>query len=171
MIKAALLFAVALAFSNASPAADSRYTDLGESHCVVLDYSAELASSVSECPGLAGYRVLLVDSDGRQSLRLVDAGGTEHDFRFASTVATGFSVVGAKLEWRYGATASGIEPYAAIVRLNAQVSEGRTRSYLVVMRLRDGPVCVIDSVAPGQAQNQKARDIADARLGKACRQL
>jgi len=67
------------------------------------------------------------------------------------------------LEWRYERTTSGINPFAAIVRRNVQVSDSQSRSYLAVMRLRDGPVCVIERVAPDNRQNERAREIAGTR--------
>lgn len=164
MLCATLLLTV----GPAAQAIDSAYTSLEQSDCVLLQENAEMAWSLSECPALAGYRVLVEDSDGRQSLSLVDPHGKPHDLDFANTVTEAFNTLGGKLEWRYERGPHGIAPLALIVRVNIMGDDDRARSFLAVIRIGE-QTCVIDRIEPEADQNIKARAVADDRERVACR--
>ena len=149
-------------------AGDSAYSGLDVDSCVLLQENAEMAWSLSECPAFAGYRVLLEDSDGRQSLCLVEPSGRPHDLDFASTVTEAFNTLGAKLEWRFDHGPHGMSPYGLIVRVNTQGDDDRVRSFLAVVRIGE-QVCVVDRLEPEVDQNIKARIVADDRSVVSCR--
>lgn len=161
--------ALLLATDAAALAADSAYSGLDEASCVLLQENAEMAWSLSECPAYAGYRVLLEDSDGRQSLSLVDPHGKPHDLDFANSVTEAFNTLGAKLEWRYERGPHGMSPYALIVRVNIMGDDDRPLSFLAVIRVGGEQTCVIERIEPQAEQNIKARAVADDRQRVSCR--
>ena len=59
------------AISQASSSAvTSTFTSLSHPACITTSVKTQGAESVQVCPGIAGYKLLLLDSDGRMSLTL-----------------------------------------------------------------------------------------------------
>ena len=166
----ALLWPIA---SAAQAPVGSVYTDLRPSKCRTTEVDRETGSSVQHCPGVGGYRLLVLDDDSRQSIDVIDAKGKKHELRFWEVVTLGFSSLGDKAEWRVKRTAGGVIPRALIVRVNAQEDaehpERRT-SYLTVTRLHGESVCVTHKIPAGREANQKAREAADSAVSAPCLQ-
>ena len=49
----------------------SVYTDLASSKCQTVKIDKESGSSVQNCEGVAGYKLLVLDDDSRQSVTIV----------------------------------------------------------------------------------------------------
>src|SRR5260370_8244076 len=96
-MKLALVFsslAAALCFLalNANGASnDSTYTSLSGRECKLLELQREGANSTQRCPGVGGFRVLVLDSDGRQSIALVSAEGRKFELNFWQISTPNFS--------------------------------------------------------------------------------
>ncbi|HWS52665.1 MAG TPA: hypothetical protein VN228_00950 [Pyrinomonadaceae bacterium] len=164
-----------LLLAGASPAAaqnaESLYTDLDPAKCKTVEFEHEGYSWTKECRGVAGYKLRHLQGDERESITVVAPGGAEHPLEFWSTVTPAFSSVGPRAEWRVRRRGDRVEPFALIVRLNANenpVEYQKVTSYLVVARLAPGKVCVTDRVAPGPRANELARQSADASAAKPC---
>jgi hypothetical protein len=148
-------------------AVSSVYTSLAEADCRVIEVDEESESSVSRCPGAAGYALKVLEGDLRQSIDVITPDGKEHPLNYWSVVSGGFSTVGPRAEWRM----RGGRPIALIVRVNASENpEDATRitSYLAVARIAPGPVCVTDRIAPTAEANAAARAAADRSAGRPC---
>lgn len=173
-LKIALLLTVVL-LSSATAAAqqgDSVYSDLAAKKCKTLSIQEDEGSgSVQECPGVAGYKLLVEEGDLRQSITVVAPDGSKHELSLWSVVSSAFSTVGDRAEWRVRRRGGRLEPYALIVRFNASESPEnvqKTTSYLAVARLAPGPVCVTDKIKPSSRANVLARQAADASGKKPC---
>ena len=140
------------------------YTSLGDCK-VVRREREEMPFTEVECPGPAGFALRIADSDARQSMTVVDPGGTAHRLATARIGGGGFSAFGKTAEWR-GDGAPGVdggfEPDSLIVRY--EVTEdpypAPETSYLLVVRLAGDP-CIVARIPPGPGQNDSARDAAD----------
>lgn len=144
---------------------DSYYTSLQD--CPVIRSAPEEAGySRSACPGLGGYGLELVDADARHNLIVVAPDGQEHSLRLPSLSGGGFSSLGERVEWR-GITGNGkFRPDAMIVRhevIEDANEPERPTSYLLAVSL-EGTPCLAARIAPGDAQNERAREAADGLL-------
>ena len=166
-----IFFFAACASSAAAQAVESVYTDLDREKCKTIEFEHEGYSWTKECRGVAGYKLRHLMGDERESITVVGPDGRQHPLEFWSTVTPAFSSVGPKAEWRVRRRGGRAEPYALIVRLNANedpVAYQKLTSYLVVARLAPGKVCVTDRIAPGPRANELARQAADASADKPC---
>lgn len=160
--------------SNAQ-AAQSVYTDLAGGKCksaVTEGGGGGGASSVTRCPGVAGFRLVVLDDDDRQSVTVVRPDGTEHPLDLWHTVSGAFSTVGQRAEWRVRRRGGRDEPFALIVRFNYVASPDapdKLISSLVVVKIIPGTVCVADVIPPSADANERARRAADSSAARPCR--
>jgi hypothetical protein len=148
-----------------APAVESVYTNIAR--CKTVEAHEEGASSVQKCAGVAGYSLLVEDSDSRQSVTVVSPGGKKHPLDYWQVITTGFSSLGEKAEWRVQKKGAKVRPYALIVRVNASENPEKpeqTTSYLAVAKITAAEVCVTDKVKT----NEEARQAADASADKPC---
>jgi hypothetical protein len=172
-----LTLTAALGFALPAVAApakvDSIYTSLKTTDCKTLEFNEnEGGSYKGRCPGTAGYQLLSMEGDLRQSLTVIDPKGKEFPLDLWTNVSGGFSALGEKAEWRVKKEGSKTKPIALIVRFN--VSEDpekpeKTTSYLVVSKITPTEICVTDVVKPSSTANEQARTLADRAASKACK--
>lgn len=142
-----LLVLLSLAYAQRSV-----YTDLAPTKCKTLRLEPESESSTQQCPGLAGYKVLVDEGDLRQNLRLVTPGGKEVSLELWTVVSPAFSSLGPRAEWRVVQQNGKTLPIALIVRYNASEhpeDASILTSYLVVVKITPGAICVTDKIKPG----------------------
>ena len=155
--------AVAAAAAGA-PERVSAYTKLSESACELVDEGEEGPYWLRRCAAPDGWKVEWGESDLRQGLVLVSAGGKEADLELSDKVANGaFNILGPVIEWR---GPKGGPADALIVRMDVTDNanpERPPKSRLAVARLSPSP-CVVAIVDPAPSQNEKAREIADGAL-------
>lgn len=168
-----ILIFVFAACAASAPAqqVESVYSDLGDAKCKTIEYEHEGYSWTKECAGVAGYKLHVLQGDERESVTVIGPGGGRHPLELWSSVSPAFSSVGPKAEWRVRRRGGRVEPFALIVRYNANedaVNYQKVTSYLVVARLAPGKVCVTDKIAPGPRANELAREAADASAAKPC---
>jgi len=160
------LWTALLALANAGLAANtSLYTSLEPGTCRNLVTDPSGSGWVQDlCGGASGYQLLVEEGDLRQNVTVL-RGGTRTSLNLWTVVGSSFSSLGPRAEWRLR---NGV-PVALIVRYNLSDPEDavKTTSYLVVARLGARP-CVVARIAPGPQQNVRARQVADAALGRAC---
>jgi hypothetical protein len=150
---------------------ESVYSDLSASKCKTIEVEKETGSSTQRCPGIAGYKLLLLDDDARQSVTVVTPGGKEHPLDFWEVVTYAFSSVGNKAEWRVARSKGKVSPVALIVRVNASEDSqnpSRLTSYLTVVKVTPEKICVTHKIPPGANANETARHAADTAQTAAC---
>jgi hypothetical protein len=108
----------------------SIYTDLSGNQCKTVKENAETGSSVQECPGVAGFRLLVADDDARMSVSVVTPDKKEHALDYWNIITRSFSSLGDRAEWRVVKRKGMITPIALIVRVDSSEQENieaRTR--------------------------------------------
>jgi len=167
-MKMLTLIAVVLLAAVAGEAqVTSVYTKLSDKACKTLELVEDEGGSYhGRCPGVAGYKLDLIEGDLRQTLTIIDPKRKEHPLEFWHLTGA-FSAVGDKAEWRM----KGKKPIALIVRLN--VSEdvedaSKTKGYLVVAKITASEVCVTHFLAPTRSHNYEARKAADKAASRPC---
>jgi hypothetical protein len=167
VLNAALLLVVLFATSEsivAQAKLKSVYSDLSESKCKTIEVDKETGSSTQRCPGIAGYKLLVLDDDARQSITVITPGGKEHPLNLWQVVTYAFSSVGNKAEWRVTRSRRRVSPVALIVRVNASedsANPSRLTSYLAVVKVTPDEICVTHKIPPGAKANEAARQAAD----------
>ncbi len=145
----------------------SVYTSTKVNNCKPTKESTD-GGYVGLCKGIGGYKLKLMEGDLRQTLNVIAPNNKETELNLWSTVSSGFSSVGEKVEWRM----KGKVPKAFIVRFNASENPDdstKITSYLVVVKLTKNATCITDVVKPSKAQNAEAQKLADSASGKACK--
>jgi hypothetical protein len=165
-----LAFVLGGAAPGADGASDSIYTNLSGRACRLLSVNKEGANSTQRCPGVGGFHLLVLDSDGRQSVTLVSAGGRNSDLAFWDTVTRHFSSLGSKAEWLVVRAGAEIRPVALIVRVNAleDPDSSKVTSYLTVTKITHDQACVVAKISPSATASVEARSIAGAAAEKPC---
>jgi hypothetical protein len=175
-LRSILFFSSLILFGAATATAQSiqsLYTDLGGKACKEIKIESDPAeSSKQECRGVAGYKLLVLEGDLRQSITVVRPDGSEHELNLWSSVGGGgFSHLGPKAEWRVKRQQGKLTPLALIVRY--EVSENaadssKTTSYLAVVKITPERICLTDTLRPRANANIEARRLADNSAGKPC---
>lgn len=147
---------------------DSTYTDLAPEKCRTLKAEQDYGATTQQCPGIAGYRLLVEDFDGRQSITVVSPDGRQHPLNFSQTITSSFATVGKKAEWRLGPNK---QPLALIVRVYANENPDKPAQqtqYLSVSKVTGNTICVTDKIKNSGTMNETARDAADSAANRAC---
>jgi hypothetical protein len=146
----------------------SIYSELSGPSCS-REKETGMVSSEHECPGVAGYQLLVTNVDDRQSVTVITPNKRQFDLGLSGICKGGFCSVGQKAEWRIVERSS--TPIALIVRINCQSMEvpAKMISYLSVSKITANEVCVTDRLPPTHDANVRARTAADSSAGKPCR--
>lgn len=147
----------------------SVYTDLIDTKCKTIELNENEGGWYKGlCPGIAGYKLELIEGDLRQTINIIDPKGTTHELHFWKLTGA-FSAVGEKAEWRM----KGKRPIALIVRLNVSEHQddgtSRNKGYLVVAKITPQAICVTHFLAPTRSHNFEARRAADKSASRPCR--
>jgi hypothetical protein len=145
-----------------------RHTELEGRACIVRADDESSGAGTRECPGIYGYRLLVVEDDERISVSIVAPGERLFPLQFWDVVTRGFSTLTGKAEWHIRGVGRGAVPVALIVRLetlNQTVPEHPRRvPLLVVAKITSDTACVthrVDATARGALD--LARRLADSR--------
>ncbi|WP_298611976.1 hypothetical protein [uncultured Thiothrix sp.] len=171
-ISTALLLGLSFNTQAASPIT-SVYTALEGANCKTLESQVDEGGWYKgRCKGIAGYDLLVMEGDIRQTITVVDPKKKEYPLELWNTVSSGFSSVGSKAEWRVQKQGNKPVPIALIVRFNASEDPEhpeKTTSYLVVSKITTESSCVTDVIKPQANANELARKLADQAANKACK--
>jgi|SRR5215813_8665722 len=150
----------------------SVHTDISSRECKLLKADKKLGSSTQDCPGPAGYRLIVEDDDSRMSATVVAPNGEKHPLDYPRTVTPHFSNLGGKIEWRVMRREGKVLPAGVIIRVNANENPetSKVTSYLAVAKITSREICVTDKIKPGPAANVEARHAADISASKPCLQ-
>jgi hypothetical protein len=124
------------------------------------------------CRGVGGYTLELLEGDLRQTINVIDPKKKKHELDLWTSVSSGFSSMGDKVEWRVTRSGKTVIPKALIIRFNASENpedSSKITSYLVVVAISKTYACVTDLIPPSRDQNVKARQAADSKLVAPCR--
>ncbi len=174
IIVLAVLLPLSLAAAQSSVVAanavSSEVTKLTRPPCKTKSVQAEGANSEQVCPGVLGYGLELLDSDGRMSVTVVTPEGMRHPLDFWTTVTPHFSVVGKTAEWRVRREGKRRFPLAVIVPLNVSEDPESTRvtPYLVVIGISEGKACILQKVRRDPQAVAAARQAIDAAGNQSC---
>ena len=149
----------------------SVYTNTGGKGCRTIEYLKETGDIVQSCPGIAGYKLEIADSDARMSVTVVAPGGLKSELNYWNVITHAFSSVGDKAEWRVRKVNGKVVPVALIVRVNASENPeapGKMVSYLAVAKVTPQKSCVTEKIAPSATANEEARRAADSAARKPC---
>lgn len=146
---------------------ESVYTSLGEKECKLIEGSEDYVSAEVECPGIAGYKLIIGDYDSRQTIYVVFPDGSKSNLKFNSVVSIAFSEVGEKAEWRVVRKDGKLRPVALIVRYIYGLDPDKF-SHLVVSKITNDSACVTGIVKEVKDQNVRARELADSSMNKPC---
>jgi hypothetical protein len=170
-----LLSIVALLIATSRATAQSNqsvYTNLDAKLCRTLkSSSAEGGEYVGQCPGVAGYKLIVSEGDLRQNIEVVTPGGRKHSLDLWEVISSAFSSVGPKAEWRLQRMKGKLSPVALIVRYNASENpedSSKITSYLAVAKVTATEICVTDKISPAPNANEAARQAADQATAKPC---
>jgi hypothetical protein len=166
---------LATANTSAAQSIQSIYTDLGGNKCKTLERNDEAAGYLLEqCPGVAGYKILIDSGDDRSNILVVKPDGSKHNLGFGEIGGGSFSSVGTKAEWRVKRQSGKPVPIALIVRFdlveNPSVPEKST-SFLIVAKITAQQICRVGEIRPSPNANEEARRLADSAATKPCVKL
>lgn len=169
----ASLMVLIIAGVASAQANQSVYTTLAQKACkTIMVDPGPGESSTQQCPGVAGYKLLVREGDLRQSITVIKPDGSKHDLDFWSKIGSGgFSYVGPRAEWRVKRQKGKIIPVALIVRYEvseASDNPNKKTSYLTVTKITPTEICLTDSVRPSPNMNVEARRLADNAAAKPC---
>ena len=160
--------------SDEVPPADSIYTGLDERSCKEIELGANDQGAIykAECPGVGGYKVILMASDHSNALTIVDKKGKATDLRVRDGLNTAANFrLGDKIEWRMQGKGGAAVPIAFIVRALKSIDPvdlNKVDSNMLVGKLGATP-CITDVIGPSVTdQNTKARELADTAKDRPC---
>jgi len=171
MKKITLIFVLLLLpLAAHSQGLESVYSDLSAKSCKTVQTDKETGDTTQLCPGIAGYKLKVYDSDLRQSIGVMDPSGKEQHLDYYHAISANFSSLGPKAEWRVDKKDGKLVPRALIVRVNASENPDKPdqkTSYLAVAKL--GPeTCVTAKIPPSKDMNEAAQQSADQAANKPC---
>jgi hypothetical protein len=166
---------LASAASTSAQAIQSVYTELGGDKCKTLEEDAESAGYLlQQCPGVAGYKILINSGDDRSDIMVVKPDGSKHELNFGQIGGGSFSTIGTKAEWRVKRQNGKPMPIALIIRFdlveNPSVPEKST-SFLIITKITAQQICRVDEVRPSPKANEEARRLADSSAARPCVKL
>lgn len=155
-----IIVVLVLAPGLAAAADESLYTLIDETHCKVVSQDEETGDVTRRCPGVADYKLLVIESDDRASITLITPAGREVPLDFWSVVTPTFSSLGPTVEWRTKRRNGKSDVVGLIVRVNtfnqSDVTRPQPYSVLVTVRVTSHHGCVT-SIVPADHAASKAQ--------------
>jgi hypothetical protein len=140
-------------------------TSLTAPACIVLEVQTEGGNSIQRCPGILGYQLLVLDSDSRMSITVLDPEGRQWPLAYDQVITPYFSSLGPQAEWRVLQSDAGGPSMALAVKVNANEDpeSQAVTIYWAVARISPSDVCVTDRIRSGPDDAQRiAAAMADA---------
>jgi hypothetical protein len=167
----AILITLACAATAAAQTNQSIYTNLDGRQCRTLKSDTSGAGYyLGQCPGVAGYKLLVEEGDIRQNITVITPRGQKRSLELWNVVGSSFSFVGKKAEWRVQRRGGKLVPVALIVRYNLSNPEGSGNgtSYLTVSKITTSKICVTHKISLSANANEEARRAADSAANQPC---
>ncbi|GAB2876154.1 hypothetical protein GCM10027277_51940 [Pseudoduganella ginsengisoli] len=146
----------------------SAYTGIASKACVRRIDDAVTGARTSDCPGVHGFRLQVLEDDERSSVSVVTPDGRVLPLNYWDVVTRGFSTLGTRAEWRIAKAGGKAVPVALIVRVNAvdqsDPEHPKRVPLLAVARIARDAACVVRTVdARAPDANEQARQVAADR--------
>lgn len=124
----------------------SVYTTLEEPKCKLVSQDPETGDRTTSCPGIAGFSVVVEESDDRVSLTIISPNKKLLPLNFWDIAVPGFSTLGEQIEWRHALQRRTSTPVGIIVRVDtvmqANPGEPKPRSFFLVAHINENNACV-----------------------------
>ena len=139
--------------SEAQPIA----TSLAAPECVTLEVQKEGGNSTQRCPGILGYQLLVLDSDSRMSVTILDPQGRKWPLSYDQVISRSFTSLGPVAQWRVIERSPRGDLMALTIEVNANEDpeSGKVTSYWAVAKVAPSGSCVTDRIESGP--NEAAR--------------
>ena len=166
MIRALAALTALAAFTGAPPAyAATITTDLHGKACTILSFDRETGAATRQCDGVAGYKLLVHDEDGRTSIDVVPPASRNLPLNFWDVVSNGYSTVGRKAERHMARRHGKLVPVGLVVRVDTVDTVALDRyqrgSLTTGTRIGDDAACVVFKTSTASKQaSRKARAAA-----------
>ena len=140
-------------------------TDLHGKACKILAFDRDTGAATRQCTGVAGYKLLVHDEDGRTSIDVVPPATRALPLNFWDVVSNGYSTVGRKAEWHMARRNGKMVPVGLVVRvdtLDAVAQDRYKRGALTtVTRIGRHDACVVfKTESTSREASRKARAAA-----------
>ena len=167
------LLVLGLGCVQAKGRADSVYSPLIGNKCSLETVEKITGASVSRCPGMAGFQLLVANDDERMSISIVDTNNKEHPLNYWDVVTPAMSSLDKVAEWRVVKKQKKIIPIALIVGINSldqsNPEHPKKVSFIAVAKITEREVCVVTAIpASIKTASKKARREADKSVDKPC---
>lgn len=145
-------------------------TPLTAPTCVTLQVQSEGGNSTQRCPGTSGYQLLVVDSDSRMSVTVVDPKGREWPLSYDKVISSHFTSLGPVALWRVVEPGSGGESMALVVKVNANEDpeSEKVTPYWAVARVTPSGSCVTERVEGGSDEEARLEAAISAVKARPC---
>ena len=121
-------------------------TDLYGKACKILAFDRDTGAATRQCAGVAGYKLLVHDEDGRASIDVLPPATRALPLNFWDVVSSGYSTMGRKVEWHMARRNGKLVPVGLVVRVNTvDAAQDRVRHGALTTVTRIGPhaACVV----------------------------
>lgn len=161
----AALVALAAATSGTPAYPATITTDLHGKTCKMLSFDRETGAATRQCTGVAGYKLLVHDEDGRTSIDVVPPARRNLPLNFWDVVSNGYSTVGRKAEWHMVKRNGKTVPVGLVVTVNTVDTVALDRykrgALTTVTRIgQDGACVVFKTNAASRHASRKVRAAA-----------
>lgn len=142
------------AFAHAE-ALSSVYTALEGPTCKMVSKDAETGDQTTKCTGVAGYSVLIQESDDRTSLTIISPHNRSLPLNVWDSAVPGFSTLGRQIEWRSVNRNKSRIPVGIIVQVDtvdqADVEHPEPVSFLIVASVTENAACITAKIPVKQS--------------------
>jgi hypothetical protein len=132
----------------------SIYTALEGPACKLVADDSETGDRTNKCPGIAGYSVLVQESDDRASLTIITPDNRGFPLDFWDFAIPGFSTLRQQLEWRQTKQGTKRRPIGFIVQVDTVNQENpaapKPLSFFLVARVTENSACLTAKIPADQ---------------------
>jgi hypothetical protein len=122
--------------------------------CKLVSRDRETGDSTTRCPGIAGYSLLVLESDDRASITLIGPDKQVLPLNFWDAIPS-FSTLAHQIEWRQVTRQGKQAPIGMIVRVDtvdqSDVAHPKPVSFILVARIKENSACLIAKIPTEQA--------------------
>jgi hypothetical protein len=124
----------------------SSFTATDGRGCRLLSEDEETGDRTTRCPGVGGFSVLILESDDRASITLINPAGRELPLDFWGVAVPSFSTLGSQIEWRRITSRGKQVPIGMIVQLDTvdqtDAANPKPISFFLAAKITENSACV-----------------------------
>ena len=158
---------------EAEPKIESMFSDIRRESCLkTIDKDDPNDTPYWVCSGILGYKLILRNAEGRQSIDVVTPAGERFELNYWDSVTKHFSHLGDKAQWRVLDSGAETIAIALIVSVNSREDvnspEKVTHVYSAVAKITTESICTTHSILSSSVAAQKLRQTADSAREHDC---